>query len=178
MPRQAIYVHGNAVAMRFPGGKGDPTGSPHTASHQMNGVFDREIGGRIEWSDVVGLHRPHGVTYTGREHQTNTFFAVVPTPVWRDDVRAKLARVAVKFASDPGVSITGIHVSDGARDIPFAFPPMRLGGDHSLTWEPNVNFFEHPSPPDIESCVCVVLDVSFDREGDITFCAVGCDFIV
>jgi hypothetical protein len=178
MPRQAIYVHGNAVVMRYPGGKGDPTGSPHTPNHQMNGVLDRDTGCKTEWSDVVGLHGPRGVTFAGRNRQTNTFYAVVPTPVWRDDVRAKLARVAIKFASDPGVVITGIRVSDGARDIPFTFPTMRLGGDHSRDWEPNVNFFDNPSPPEIESCVCLIFDVSFDREGDITFCALGCDFIV
>jgi len=176
MARQSMYVHGNAVQMRFPGGKGDPTGSPHTPGHQMNGVLDH--GCRVEWSDVVGLHRPRGVTYSARGGQTNSFFAVVPTPVWRDEVRARLARVVVKFASDDGVVISGINVSDGARDIPFPFPTMRLGGDHSLTWDPNANFFDHPSPPEIESCVCVAFDVRFDRAGEITFCAVGCDFIV
>ena len=42
MARQAMWVRGNAVALRFPGGKGDPVPGNHTRNHQMNGVFDRK----------------------------------------------------------------------------------------------------------------------------------------
>lgn len=177
MARQAMWVHGNAVVMRFPGGKGDPIGSPHTRGRQMNGVWD--TAGHIDWSDIVGLHRDAGVTFRGRAGNSNTFMVAVPTPVWRDGVRARLAMVGIKFKTDPGVTFTGLRVSDGPRDIGFPFPPMRgVGGAHCDTWDENVNWFNHPSQPEIESCVCINFDVSFDREGDVTFCAVGCDFIV
>jgi hypothetical protein len=143
----------------------------------MNGVTD--TAGNIHWSDIVGLHRDGGVTFRGRAGNTNTFMVAVPTPVWRDGARARLALVGMKFKTDPGVTFSGLRVFDGARDIGFPFPPMRgVGGDHCLTWEQNINWFNHPSQPEIETCVCVSFDVSFDREGDVTFCAVGCDFIV
>ena len=176
MARQSMYIHGNSVVMEFPGGKGDPVGSPHTPTHQMNGVFDAE--GHIEWSDVVGLRRPGGVTFRGRAGQNNRFYACVPTPSWRDNVRATLARVAVKFKADPGVNIIGMLVTDGADVVPFPFPPLVLGADHSRSWDVNVNFFDTDHPPAILSGVAVVFDVSFATEGDITFCCVGCDFIV
>ncbi len=186
MAIQSIYVHGNTIAMRFPGGKGDPVGSPHTATHQMNGATDTETRIPVEWSDIVGLRGLQGVTFRGRSGQTNAFYAVISTPVYRDEnaalrgdeVRARLARVGVKFNATSGVNITGMRIADGARQIPFPFPPMSLGGDHSLTWDQNVNFFDHPAPPAIESCVCVEFQVRFSSEGDITFCAIGCDFIV
>jgi hypothetical protein len=186
MPIQSIYVHGNTVTMRFPGGKGDPVGSPHTPSHQMNGATDPETRIPVEWSDIVGLRGLQGVTFRGRSGQTNAFYAVISTPVYRDEnaalrgdeVRARLARVGVKFNATSGVNITGMRIADGARQIPFPFPPMSLGGDHSLTWDQNVNYFDHPAPPAIESCVCVEFQVRFSSEGNITFSAVGCDFVV
>jgi hypothetical protein len=178
MARQAMYIHGNAVVMRYPGGKGDPVGSPHTAGRQMNGVVDPDTRTRIEWSDVVGLHTEAGAIFTGRTNQINRFYASIPTPVWRDDVRAKLARVAVLFSTTSGVNITGIRVFDASVQIPYGFPPMSLGGNHCESWDANVNYFDHPNPPDIRSCVCIEFQVLFANEGDIKFCSVGCDFIV
>lgn len=187
MPRQSLFVHGSAVVMKYPGGKGDPIGSPHTSGHQMNGVLEGRT--RIEWSDIVGLRDVMGVTFRGRDSQTNTFLVAVPTPVYRYEppdtrtaVRAKLARVAVNFHADPGVTIQRISVFDGARPIAFPFPPMALGGNRSSTWDPNVNYFDHPAPidglPQISSCVGVGFDVLFANEGNIQFNVVGCDFIV
>ncbi len=177
MARQSMFVHGNSVVVKYPGGKGDPIGGPHTGGHQMNGVsLNGE--GRIEWSDVVGLRDVIGARFRGRNNQTNTFYASVPTPVYRDNVRARLARVAVNFSADPGVVIEGITVSDGARALPFPFPPMALGGSHCNTWDANVNYFDHPSPPEIRSCIGLGFHVRFAEEGDIQFCVIGCDFLV
>lgn len=55
---------------------------------------------------------------------------------------------------------------------------MALGGDHQLSFDANVNFFDSVDPPSVSSAVCVTFDVLFASEGDITFGAVGCDFIV
>jgi len=169
-----MWIHGNAVVMRFPGGKGDPGGSPHTDTHQMNGVFAAE--GHIEWSDVVGLHRDGGVTFRGRASNSNTFMVPVPTPVLRDGARASLAMVGIKFRMDPGVRVSALRVFDGPTDIGLPFPGMGIPpGDHRFTWIENINWFNHPGHT-IDSCVCLNFDVAFDREGDVEFCAIGCDF--
>jgi hypothetical protein len=187
MERQSVFVHGNAIVMQYPGGKGDPIGSPHTPGHQMNGVSDPGEGGRrIEWSDILGLRSVSGVTFRGRRDQRNTFFVAVPTPAWREPVpnptregvRAKLARVAVNFSAEPGVDIEALTVSDGPNVVPFPFPDDGVRGYHSHTWERGINYFEPADPPEIGSCVCLAFRVYFGNEGDIQFNSVGCDFLV
>jgi hypothetical protein len=201
MALQQVWIHGNNVVMRFPGGKGDPMGSPYTPGHQMNGVPTIDSGssapGLIEWSDVVGLHGPEGVTFRGRGGQTtNQFFACVPTPAAQEDaamtptwgtyLRAGLARVLLRFKSDPGiVTITRMRVFDGANDYQYPFPRMSsamglgLTGDYSNTWLENINYFPNHNPLPLSPLytgVCIVFDVLFSAEGNITFNSVGCDF--
>jgi hypothetical protein len=187
MARQQMFIHGNAVRMRFPGGKGAPFPSPHTAGRQMDGAQAPE-GSHIEWSDVVGLPGRDGMKFRGRPGPNfNTFFAAVPTPTVRDDAdvwtgaerRARLARVGIRFAADPGVTIIGLKVLDGAREIEFPFPdPLTLGGDARETWDRNINFFDDPALPWVDSCICIEFQVRFDSNGHITFTSVGGDFIV
>jgi hypothetical protein len=171
---QSMYVHGAAVAMRYAGGNGS-VGSPHTPGHQMNAVV--EGGNFIDWTDIIGLRHPHGVTFRGRAGQRNQFLAAIPTPTWHNGF-ARLQRVALRFKSDPGVNIVGIGLSDGNRDVAYPFPTMALGGDHLLSWEPNVNFFDNADKPQIESAVCIAVNVLFASEGEIVFAALGCDFEV
>jgi hypothetical protein len=184
-----MFIHGNAVVVKYPGGNG-LVGSPHTAGHQMNGV--NEQNSRINWSDIVGLRDVSGATFTGRENQTNTFFAAIPTPVWRaegNDTRngnhAKLARVVVNFTTQPDVLIDKIHVSDGPRMVPFSFPlggraVGYLTGEHSHTWQENTNYFDYPDAerPTITSCVGIAFEVLFRKQGDIQFNVIGCDFLI
>lgn len=180
MPRQAIWVHGSTAMLRFPGGKGDPTGGNHTPGHQMNGVFDRE--GHIEWSDILGLRRDTGATFRGRSNQRNNFTFAIPTPCWRSDGRparrgrAALVMVGFTFTSETPVVIEGGRLFDGHRALPFSLPSMGLAGAHTEL-VPNVNRFDFPEI-DVVFGLAVILDVFFAREGDITFHAVGADFEV
>ena len=66
MATQAIWVHGNEVRLRWPGGKGDPVPGNHTEHHCMDGVEDAALRTRIEWTDVVGYPGDNGITFTGR----------------------------------------------------------------------------------------------------------------
>ena len=144
----------------------------------MNGVLAAE--GNIEWSEVVGLPGHDGMRFRGRRAQANWFYAAIPTPNLRDDVtttsqwmserRARLARVMVRYATDPEVTISGMRVFDGDRDTGFPFPSLPSG--------PNFSFFEHPTPPEVGSCICVEFHVEFNAEGTILFSSVGCDFII
>lgn len=185
MALQQMRIHGNSVVMQFPGGKHV---SPYTHGSQMDGVFD-DTGRHIEWSDVVGLHDVDGVTFRGRRDNINFFFASVPTPALREDaavtsawgtyLRAKLTRVLIRFSTHEGVWIRRMRVFDGARDLMYPFEGgPRLTGPHSNDWVVNVNYFENPNPPEIFTGVCVVFDVKFDNDGDITFNSVGCDFLL
>lgn len=94
MARQAIWVHGNAVVQRFSGGSGI---SPHVPAHQMDNVL--ESNRHTEWTDVVGMHRDNGVTFRGKANNTNTFHVSIPTPSWRDGVRAQLVMIGLLFTS-------------------------------------------------------------------------------
>jgi hypothetical protein len=170
MPRQSIWVHGTATVAQFVGGIAIT--SPGTPGHEMQQV-DRQ-----SWTDIVGLPASDGMKFRGQAGKTNTFMIPIPTLVYRDGVRARLARVALKFVAESGVNIIALRIADGARELPFGFPPMSLGGDHSLTWDANVNYFENPAPPDIDTSVCIIVEVRFSQEGNITFCAAGCDVIV
>jgi hypothetical protein len=173
MARQAMWVHGNAAVVQYPGGKGDPVPGNHTPGHQMNGVWDS--GRHIEWSDVVGMHRGPGATFRGRAGNTNFFHFSIPSPCWRDGVRARLLMVGVKFDSSPCVIIRQIHLFDGAIMLPGFSPNVEGPGD---SWVPDRNYFVLPNPPELYGGLGVSFEVSFEQEGDITFYCVGADFEV
>jgi hypothetical protein len=174
---QSMYIHGSAVMLEYPGGKGDPIGSPHSPHHQMDGVWDDEAVSLVEWSDVVGMRRPQGATFRGRRDNRNRFVAAIPTPTWHNGTFCALRRVALRCQIDPGLTISALQVFDGSRHVDWPFPGMGIpAGDHSLGWVQNINFFDRADGPQIQSGVCIAFDVRFDRDGNITFNAVGCDF--
>jgi hypothetical protein len=159
--------------VQYPGGKGDPVGSPHTPTHQMNGVL--ENGSLIEWTDVTGLRRGPGAIFRGRARNMNYFHFCIPTPAWRDGVRASLLMIGVKFDSSPAVTIRRIHVFDGANGITSFSPNVEGPGQG---WEPNKNFFNVDGAPVVYGGLGISFEVSFDQEGEITFYGVGADFEV
>jgi len=174
MARQDMWVHGNAVMLRYPGGKGDPVGSPHTANHQMNGVFDPATGGLVEWSDIVGFRQDFGVTFRGRANQRNNFMAVIPSPCIRDGKRALVDQVGFSFESDEAVLIDAVHVFDN-RERVADLPVHNLSGPHHDLVS-NLNLFNiNPTPI---TAVGITFDVFFSQEGNITFFCLGAVFEV
>jgi hypothetical protein len=177
MARQAMWNHGNVVALRYPGGKGDPVWGNHTEGHGMNGVIDPSAGGRIEWSDVVGLRTDTGVRFDGRADQTNVFDAPIPTPCWRDDDgRATLAMVGFLYTSDDFVTIQTARVFDGPNHL-TDLAVESSGGPHTELVE-NVTRFDLKAPPPVLWGIQVVFEVLFAQDGTIEFHAVGADFNV
>jgi hypothetical protein len=170
MARQAMWVHGNAVTLCYPGGGGI---SPYTPNRQMN--MAQESGNWIAWTDIVGLHRDEGVTFRGRFNATNKFMVSIPTPCWRDGARAMLVMVGVIFESDVHVQITRIQVHDGRRQIKD-IPMSNLSGNRPDLIG-NVNRFDFPGI-EVFFGLNVTFDVFFSQEGNITFNAVGVDFEV
>ena len=179
MARQSVFVHGNAVVMRFPGGKGDPVGSPHTSGHQMNGVNS------VEWSDVVGFHQDFGVTFRGRRGQKNQFMVAIPSPSRLDGPHGFVEGASFTFSSDAGVLIKAVHLFDNRSpllDLPILLNPLMthvgdegLSGDHSQFVD-NVNSFVFAGH-DI-TAVGMTFDVDFQVEGNITFFCAGATFEV
>ena len=172
MTRQAMWVHGNAVVLRFPGGAGL---SPYTSGHRMDGVLDG--GSHAAWTDITGMHRDGGVTFRGIGGNTNSFQVSIPTPCWREFVRARLLMVALLFTSDAQAIINGIRLFDGPNQMPFSFTSMNISGAH-LGLNSNVNRFDLPTPMNILWGLGITIDVNFTQDGEITFHALGADFDV
>jgi len=175
MAIQAMWVHGNnVVAERVGGGN---VSSP--------GPFANVDG--VPWSDVVGLRQGWGCTYRGKANQGNWFHFTLPTPCWREGVRAKLQRVFILFRLfDAEARITSVHVWDGPnRLIAWDFGRAQgLRGDRSnqIYWGTNLdnaNSCEFRNPPEIHFGVVVCVYVDFGpREGNVLFTSAGGDFIV
>ena len=172
MARQAMWVHGNAVVLRFPGGAAL---APYTNQHRMDNVV--ESNNRTAWTDIVGMHRDNGATFRGMGGNTNSFQVSIPTPCWRDGVRAQLAMVGLLFTSEPQVIITGIKLFDGPNQMPFSLPSMNVSGAHT-TLISNINRLDLPTPINILFGLGITIDVSFLQDGEITFHAFGADFNV
>ncbi len=180
MIRQEMYIHGNAVTMRFPGGNG-VVWSPHTEGSGMNGV------GGVAWSDIVGLHQDFGVTYRGRAGQHNFFMVAIPTPCRRRDNgvlhQALLDEVGFTFESDEGVEIQQVGVFDNrghVTDLPIrsldpSLHPPSLGG---LNPDFVLNRTLFAINPTAVTAVALTFKVFFAQEGNITFFCAGATFQV
>ena len=179
MATQAMWVHGNVVQLRWPGGKGDPIWGNHTDGHGMDGVhdFDPAAETNVEWSDVVGLRTEQGVMFRGRDRQTQRFYGYVPSPVWRDGVRAHLAMVGFLYTSDDTVVVTSARVFDAFSHL-VDLPIESSGGPHQSLVENQTRFHLSPPQPEVNFGICIQFDVTFANEGTITFHAVGADFAV
>ena len=100
----------------------------------------------------------------------------IPTPCWRDGVQARLRMVGFTFSSDAPVSVIGGRVFDADRQLDVDIPGVPPGRQTRLV--PNVNRFDFSRDIPVLIAICVILDVRFTDEGDITFHAVGADFDV
>jgi hypothetical protein len=116
MARQAMWAHG------------------HSATIQLNerGRTESENLYGIHWTSLEGLRKPWGVMYRCQDDSEYWFHLPIPSPVWRDGVRAHLDHTGVIFRADPGVTLRTIAVFDGGDQI-LIRDHLAIGGvNHTL----------------------------------------------
>jgi hypothetical protein len=118
-----------------------------------------------------------------RDNQKGYWFHFsIPTPVIVFDVRSKLLRVFVLWDASDHVSVDVVHVYDGpSRIAVFGVNPASgshcgAGGHADLV--DGVTKFDLSPAPDVLWGIGVSVGVSFQQDGDITFCSAGADFEV
>jgi hypothetical protein len=180
MTLQASWVHGNSVALQYPGGGGaaDWTSNPPS---RMENVTDADQ--QHAWTDQFGLRKGNGATFRGRSGQSNWFHFSIPTPVIFNDARVQLLRVFVLFNSEPGVEVDLVAAFDGPNNIALAMDrPSGLSGRHDGTagladLADGETRFPTSQNPSIFWGVDFSVHVSFHVDGNITFTTAGADFL-
>jgi hypothetical protein len=174
-----MWVQGNVVRMQF-GGGGRTDAQPlvdFTPSHRMGVV---EGNAPVAHSDLIGFPGNDGMHFwCSWPGQTNTFYAPIPSPVWRDGTRATLAMVGFLLWCSTGVEVTSVQVFDGPNHLVDVVTNGHITGSLSGSLVENVNRFDLPSPLEVSFGICVCFTVNFGATGgSLTFNAVGADFNV
>jgi hypothetical protein len=175
--RIRIMVHGNAVVPQFSGGGVITSPGPLL---QVNGV---------PWSDVNGLRQGPGIIFRGKgggNPSPNFFHVSIPSPNpypirFTADQRdptdplstshfygsrpADLVNVVFQHSTDPGVILEKVFAFDGSNLISV----QNFTGGSGV-----VPVTRHT----ITAGLGVSFQVNFTREGNITFNAVGADFLL
>ena len=157
-----MWVHGNNAAIQLNelGRDGmDPEGIP--------------------WTSLIGLRKGWGVTYrcqgTAPPGLGYWFHFAIPTPVIKDGVRAKFRRAFVLYSTDQGVTLSSVHVYDGASRI-YARDGLAVGGDHSgLPLETDINAFDLPGQ-EVFFGVGISAYFYFASDANVTLNSAGIDF--
>jgi len=129
------------------------------------------------WTDVVGLPSQNGMRFRGQSGKVNRLFVPLCVPLVIDDtMRAKVALLGIAFATDVGVEIYKVSVGSGPDDLLFEWPRI-LAGNALTGWVENLNYFRIDPPREVWGSLCIIFDVRFNREGNVTIAGVGCDLL-
>ena len=159
MARQAMWVHGNSATIRM----------------NNRGRTEYENVDGIDWTSLEGLRRGWGVVYRCQDNSEYWFHFAIPSPVWRDEVRARLRRVMVLFTADTGVTLSSIFVWDGPNQV-FRRDGLAIGG-RNRTLIDGKNAFNTPAR-EVEWGIGVSVKFYFADPGNVILHAAGVDFDV
>ena len=116
MSLHAMWVHGNAVALQFPGG----AGLEFTDRSRMAQVENHA------WTDITGLRRGNGATFRGNGNDSNFFHFSIPTPVIAAGQQVYLDAVFVLYQTPgPEAAVVEVLAFDGPNPVPLAMLPAR-----------------------------------------------------
>ena len=165
MPKQASWIHGNAIV------------AEHLSQRLVEVTHHASPSGPVTDSDVVGLRRGWGVTFVGKAETSNWFHAPIPTPTFVDDAQVHLDRVFVFFdAKREEVFVNAVHVWDGPNRIE-QFVGLSVSGNHSKTIRDGSNSFDVVRSPRVHFGIGISVLVRFRQSEAITFTTAGADFI-
>jgi hypothetical protein len=157
MALQAMWVHGSSANILY-----NEKGRDHCTV-------------QYGWDNVNGLRLPWGVTFRCQDHSSYDFHFAIPTPVIKDDRRAKFIRAFVLFSADPGVTLGSIEVRDGVRQVLYR-EGLAIGGIHNdFPLEEDINQFSLPHQ-DVYFGVCLSARFNFTDNATVTLHSAGIDF--
>src|SRR5437016_3893313 len=110
-PKEARWVHSTAMTVE--------------ASSSLTGLTWSGSGLRLQGRGGTG-------TLPLAPPQPNRVFIPIPTPVFVDSERLRLARVFVFFATENQAKVTSLAIFDGANQLqtPMATNNLNISGDH------------------------------------------------
>ena len=183
--RGEMWVHGNTVAVQFPGGAG-PEG---VNTCRLVQVPDR-IGVNTPWTDLFGLRTGPGIRFKANDRNNNWFHFSIPTPAvvpsqTYGHVPISVDAISVYYSTtDNDVFIACIQVfsssSGDANSFRDISPDRRLtNGDRTSARVEGGNFFPiEPLRPQsvgagLPFAIGISLLVNFEVTGEIMFTAAG-----
>jgi len=157
MALQAMWVHGNSATIELNNRDRGP-------GEDINGLV---------WTAVVGWRQGWGVSYRCQDNSDYWFHFAVPTPVINNGVRARLRRAMVLFRTNPGVTLSSMHVWDGAERV-FNKDGLAIGGTNSSLIDGRNSF----ALPDREVLWGIGISVQFRfaDPGNVVLHSAGVDF--
>lgn len=187
--RGEMWVHGNSVAVQFPGGAG-PEGTNTCRLVQVKSPGD---GANIPWTDLFGLRTGPGARFRANAGNRNWFHFSIPTPAVVPDLTAGHVPISVDAISvyysttDNDVFIGCVEVFSGSAGDASTFrdisPDRRLtNGDRTGARTDGGNFFPiSPLRPQsvgagLPFAIGISVLVNFDVTGEIMFTAAGIHF--
>lgn len=169
MALQAMWAHGHSATIelnkRGRGGVGFDAfkGGPQPGE-DVNG---------IPWTAQVGLRVGWGVQYCCQDNSYYWFHFAIPTPVIKDNVRARFRQAMILYTAGNGVTLNAFHVWDGPNRV-FARDGLVVGGAN-LSLINEKNSFRLPDQEVFWGVGISVLFYFADR-GDVTLHTAGIDF--
>jgi len=159
MALQAMWTHGHHAVIEFNNrGRG--------GGEDVNGV---------PWTAINGLRVGWGAIFRCQDQSSYWFHFAIPTPVIKDNVRARFRRAFVLYTADPGVALGSVHVWDGTNRI-FTRDGLAVGGSHpGFPLEENINAFNLPDEQ-VFFGVGISALFNFADAGNVTLHNAGIDF--
>ena len=186
--RGEMWVHGNSVAVQYPGGAG-PEG---TNTCRLVQVSEAD-GVNLPWTDLFGLRTGPGARFRANAGNKNWFHFSIPTPAVVPDqtpghVPISVDAISVYYSTtDNDVFIDSLEVFSGSAGDASTFrmivPDRRLtNGDRTNARAVGGNFFPiSPLQPrsvgeGLPFAIGISVLVSFDVTGEVMFTAAGIHF--
>lgn len=187
--RGEMWVHGNSVAVQYPGGSG-PEGTNAWRLVQVSRPGDLV---NIPWTDLFGLRTGPGARFRAYAGNKNWFHFSIPTPAVVPDQTARHVPISVDAISvyysttDNDIFIGTLEVFSGSAGDASMFREIALdrrltNGDRTGARADGGNFFPiSPLQPrsvgaGLPFAIGISVLVNFDVAGEVMFTAAGIHF--